>query len=349
MKPIGAMISTLPEAHVLVRHDAAHAAPVIAVVVGIDHGGDRQTLAHMLLKQLPCRPHRFGGRQHVEQDPARLAAHEGGLRQVEPAHLIDAGDDFVEAEVLVQLRDAVHRRVDRVELLGLIHKGEPAQVPGVVTGIGLDDHVIAPGDQTPVELVEIAGIAERHRLARRLQDRHGMFGRGFALGVEVARRKRRGGLRGCRSGFGHECTSDGERGTRRRNRAQKISSRGHIRLSQNVCPRGGLLCYRRSRLFLEARLPPWYSRYARPRGGGLDPAQGRCRLLPGALPLQTNGIVLSLSIHCWMGTTIESSKEKALEHSSQETNRASSNLAVQFGLMVWTAPSQRHSYGPCRA
>ena len=183
---------------------------MVAVVVGIDHGGDRQTLAHMFLKQLPCRAHRFGGRQHIEQNPARLAAHEGGLRQVEAAHLIDAGDDLVEAEVLVQLCDAVHRGVDRVELFGLIHKGEPAQVPGIVTGVGLDDHVIAPGDQAPVELVEVAGIAERHRLARLLQDRDGMLGRCLALGVEMAGRKRRSGLRGRRSGFGHECTSDGE-------------------------------------------------------------------------------------------------------------------------------------------
>ena len=49
----------LARPHVRFVDDAAHAAPVIAMRVGIDHRRDRQALADVLLEQLPGRANRF--------------------------------------------------------------------------------------------------------------------------------------------------------------------------------------------------------------------------------------------------------------------------------------------------
>ncbi len=52
-------MGTFPDLHIRLIDDAAHAAPVIAMGVGIDDGRDGKTLANMLLQQLQCRPCRF--------------------------------------------------------------------------------------------------------------------------------------------------------------------------------------------------------------------------------------------------------------------------------------------------
>jgi len=58
---------------------------VVDVVVRIDHGSDRQVAPYMLTEELEAGARRLDRDQHVEHDPASLAAHERHLRQVEPA------------------------------------------------------------------------------------------------------------------------------------------------------------------------------------------------------------------------------------------------------------------------
>ena len=61
MKSTGAMICTLPERDVLVLEvEAAHAAPVVAMRMGIDDRRDRPAFADLLLEQLRRGAHRFG-------------------------------------------------------------------------------------------------------------------------------------------------------------------------------------------------------------------------------------------------------------------------------------------------
>ena len=69
----------------------------------------------MFLKQFPGRPRRFSGYQWVEDDPARLAAHEADVRKVETANLVDARDHLVEPVVVIQPGLAVQRGMDAVE------------------------------------------------------------------------------------------------------------------------------------------------------------------------------------------------------------------------------------------
>jgi hypothetical protein len=61
--------------------------------------------------------------------------------EIEPPHLIDAGNDLVEPIVVVELRDPVQRRVDRIELRLLVEEAEALHVPGGVAGIRGDHHL----------------------------------------------------------------------------------------------------------------------------------------------------------------------------------------------------------------
>ena len=60
MKSRGAMTWTLPARTIVVIDNAAHAAEVVAVRVRVDHRRDRQTLALVLLEQLPRGLHHLG-------------------------------------------------------------------------------------------------------------------------------------------------------------------------------------------------------------------------------------------------------------------------------------------------
>ena len=67
----------LAGAHIRFIDDAAHAAPVVGMVMRIDHGGDGKSLANVLLEQLQTRAGRFGGHQGIKHNPARLAPDKG--------------------------------------------------------------------------------------------------------------------------------------------------------------------------------------------------------------------------------------------------------------------------------
>ncbi len=66
----------LAGAHIGFVDKTADAAPVIAMGMRVNYGGDRQALADMLLKQFPGGAHRLGADERIEHDPSGLAAHD---------------------------------------------------------------------------------------------------------------------------------------------------------------------------------------------------------------------------------------------------------------------------------
>ena len=165
MKSTGAMSAHLARAHVRLVDDAAHAAPVVAVGVRVDHRRDRQALADMLLEQLPGGAHRLGADQRVEDDPAGLAAHEGDVGQVEAAHLVDAGDHLVEPVVVVEPGLTEQRGVDAVELVLLVEELEPLHVPGDMAGIGHDLQLLGIGAISPCFCSSKSRVSAKGRAA----------------------------------------------------------------------------------------------------------------------------------------------------------------------------------------
>ncbi len=188
--------------HVLVLEvKAAHAAPVIAMRVGVDDRRDRPALADLLVEEFRRGAHRFGRDQRIEHDPARLAAHEGDVGEIHPAHLVDAGNHFIEAVVVVQPRDAEHRGVDAIEFPVLVEELEALHVHGVVARVGLDPEIRHRRDEALLLFVEIARVGEGKRRLRLPQDLKRM-GRGrLALGMEVASEWGRGILCKGRTAF----------------------------------------------------------------------------------------------------------------------------------------------------
>ena len=186
MKSRGAMICDLAGAHVRLVDDAAHAAPVVAVRVRVDHRRDRQALADVLLEQLHRGARRFRGGQRVDDDPAGLAAHERDVGEVEAADLVDAGDHLVQPVVHVERGDAVERRVDRVEPLLLQQELVALHVPRDMAGVGLDLELRHRRDEAALLLVEVARVAERQRGARAFEHVQRELRRRLALQVEVA-------------------------------------------------------------------------------------------------------------------------------------------------------------------
>ena len=181
------MISIFPAAHVVLRHDAPDAAPVIDVVVRIDDRLHRKVALHVLAKELQPRAGRLDRDQHIKDNPAGLAAHDGHRRQVEPPDLVDPGNDLVEPEILVQLRLPEEQGVDAVTGVGGVDEVEPTHVPCRVPRIGRDLPVFHAGDQAARALFEIARVLERKGRASGVENRTSMAGRHLSLGVEKLR------------------------------------------------------------------------------------------------------------------------------------------------------------------
>ena len=158
---------------------------MIAMRVGIDHRRNGQAFPDMLLEQLPRRPHRFGGDEAVEDDPARLAPHERGLGQVESTHLVDARDHFIQPVIHVQPGDAVQRRMDGIELLLLIDELELLHVPDDIALVGLDLQIFHRGDEALLLFLEISPVAERQGRFGLAEHLLGELRGGLTLGVEV--------------------------------------------------------------------------------------------------------------------------------------------------------------------
>ena len=182
------MIDDLARANVRFVDDTAHAAPMVAVRVRVDHRRHRQPFADVLLEQRERCARRFRRGQRVDHDPALLAAHERNVGEVEAAHLIDARNHFVQTVVHVQHRDAVQRRIDAVETRAAVQELEAIHVPGNVPVIRHDLGVFRRRNESLRLLLEVALVGERQRGGRLLQHFFRERRRWFSLRIEVCTR-----------------------------------------------------------------------------------------------------------------------------------------------------------------
>ena len=176
----------LPGPHVRLVDDAAHAAPVVGMRVGIDHGRDGKALADVLLEQLPRRANHFRGHQRVEDDPAGLAPDEGDVGEVEAADLVDARDHLVEPVVVVQYGLAEQRGMNAVEFVLRIQKLKPLHVPGDMAGVRHDLEILHRSNEALLLLLEISLVGERQRRLCLLEHVQREFRWCFALGMKMS-------------------------------------------------------------------------------------------------------------------------------------------------------------------
>ena len=92
-KPVGGVDLDLARGHVGLVDDAAHAAIVIDVAVGVDHRLHR-LLAAMLVVEVHADLRRLRGDQRVDDDDALRAFDDRHVRQIEVADLVDAVRDL---------------------------------------------------------------------------------------------------------------------------------------------------------------------------------------------------------------------------------------------------------------
>ena len=128
------------------------------------------------------------GRQHVEDDPARLPPHERQVRQIESAHLIDPVGELVEAVVHVEQRLTAQRRVDALEGLVLEQEIEGADVPDDLALGVLDLSVVGGRDEAALRFGEVAIVVEGERRAHCLLAPDRVLRGRIALRIEVVGR-----------------------------------------------------------------------------------------------------------------------------------------------------------------
>ncbi len=97
----------LSRPHVRLVDDAAHAAPVIPMRMGIDNRRNRKAPADVLLKQIPGGANHFLGHQRIKDDPAGFSANERDVGEVKAADLIYARNDLKEPVIVVEYGLAV--------------------------------------------------------------------------------------------------------------------------------------------------------------------------------------------------------------------------------------------------
>ena len=117
----GAMMATLPAFTSASSDHAAHAAEMIDVGVGVDHGRHRLPAA-MRAVELERGGGDLGRDQRIDDDEAAAALDDRHVGDVEAAHLVDAVGDLEQAVVHVEPRLPPQARVDRV--------GRPARARG---------------------------------------------------------------------------------------------------------------------------------------------------------------------------------------------------------------------------
>ena len=170
--------------HVRFVHDAAHAAPVIRVGVGVDHRHDG-SLAQVFVDQLLRGGRGFRRSQRVEHDPAGLALDERDIGQIEAAHLIKARYDFVQAVTHVQLGHTLQGGMDTRKVLTLEEEFVPLEIPDHIAFRAQDLPRLRLGDKTLFRLIEIPLVRERQRGAVRLDDLERVLRRRLALGMKM--------------------------------------------------------------------------------------------------------------------------------------------------------------------
>ena len=158
--------------HVLLGGDALDATEVVGVAVGVDDARDRPVASVGAVER------ERGGRglhgdQRVDDHDARVALEERDVREVQAAHLVDAGHDLEQAVDGGQLRLAPQAGVDRGRARAV---QEPVRlvVPDDAAVRGLDDARVQPPDEAAVRVLVVLGVTEgKGRAERRVRGGHG--------------------------------------------------------------------------------------------------------------------------------------------------------------------------------
>ena len=138
---------------------AEHAAEVIRVAVGEDHGGDR-LVAQVLAREGQGIPRGRLGGERVYDDPALLAVDQRHVREVEAAQLMDARGDLVEPGAVVELSLAPEARVHGVGRLAF-EEAELSERSYRVRAVRIGDPLgVRRCDQPPLGVLERLAIGE---------------------------------------------------------------------------------------------------------------------------------------------------------------------------------------------
>lgn len=153
-----------PGIHVLLRGDALDPAEVVDVRVRVDDAGHR-ALAAVLPVQRERRRRGLGGDQRIDHEHAGAALDERDVRQVEPAHLVDALGHLEQTLLGDQLGLPPQARVHGVGGIAL-KEGVRVVVPHDGAVIVGDSAGHPPGDQPAHRILEVLGVGEREALVQ---------------------------------------------------------------------------------------------------------------------------------------------------------------------------------------
>ena len=159
-EPVGGEHDAATSVHVLLAGDALDATEVVGVAVAVDDA-DHGSIAAMLPVERERRCGGFRGDERIDDEHAGLALDERDVREVEAAHLVDAGNDLEQAVDRVQLRLAPEAGVG-----GFRHRALEEGAVGLVvpdhTAVGIvDDARVDPPDEAASSVVEVLGVVER--------------------------------------------------------------------------------------------------------------------------------------------------------------------------------------------
>ena len=136
---------------------------MIGMAVGMQYGHDRPC-TQMLIGQIECRARCFTGSQRINDDPARVAANEGHVGDVERANLVEPVHYLKQAVVLgVELGLAPEARIDRIR--GVVpQETYSGQIENRAPPIRLADRErLDGGDESTSGIFKTAPVFERQR------------------------------------------------------------------------------------------------------------------------------------------------------------------------------------------
>jgi hypothetical protein len=121
----------------------------------------------------------LGRDQGIDDDEPAVALDQGHVRDVEPAHLVDAVGNLEEAVAQIEPRLTPEAWIDGRRSLGVGEEGVVAQCPHDAPGVVLDLDLGQRADEPAPGVVEIPGVGERQRVehcaVERAGDRGGVF------------------------------------------------------------------------------------------------------------------------------------------------------------------------------
>jgi hypothetical protein len=144
---------------------AEHAPEMIDVTVRVDDG-HHWAVTSVRAIQAECGRRRLGRDERVDDDHACVALDECDVREVEPARLVDAGRDLVEALPCHELRLSPEARVHRRRSIA---RQEPVRsgIPHDTTVISVDDRRLERAEESAVGVFHVLHVVERQRTEQR--------------------------------------------------------------------------------------------------------------------------------------------------------------------------------------